>query len=216
MSPDFHAKNIGSVKLLQETGWSAWAYNTGFGFGGLQRVGWHTVSVSIAVIYYNHDTSEHVVALRQELPPFSLRKDWDRIIAYARSYPWAEQGGDAAKGSFNGPFVNWPKSMYKAWHTNSNTFVGNTLKAANINFAWGNPYISGNHPGSTVPTQNWEAFDKFYAQYPPWKGGAAPPMPPGVPPDAPDQHAHPPAPPPSVPLDGPLPHFGPYPDEDYA
>src|SRR5262245_14082875 len=76
----------------------------------------------------------------------AVKDKWSAIIANARKYKWAEQQGFAA-----GPtFKQWPRSLYLAFGTNSNTFVREMTRLVGLSFT----DMSGLHPGDDRPKQN--------------------------------------------------------------
>ena len=101
------------------------------------------------------------------------------MVTHAKAYQWAEQAG------FGAAFVNWPKSMYKSFQTNSNTFVRdvmNTVKPGGVSMI----EMDGSHPGNLTPSQNTDTSVKsglirFYPAHTPWKGAPAKPKPAGIP-----------------------------------
>ena len=101
-----------------------------------------------------------------------VKAQWDIIINSAKIYDWAEQNNPI-------PFKKWPKSMYKALQTNSNTFVRTMVRQTKIASF---PEMSGSHPGKDRPSQNVEygigGKYIFFKNVLPWRKGSNPnPMP---------------------------------------
>ncbi|MEX2139421.1 MAG: RHS repeat-associated core domain-containing protein [Pirellulales bacterium] len=87
------------------------------------------------------------------------KKKWDAIVANAKTYKFAEQEVDVA----NNRFPNWPDSYYSALGTNSNSFVWEMLRRADLPKPPGNGYW---HPGNDPPVRNRPA-DKWIFRDPP-------------------------------------------------
>ena len=136
-------KKLESVEVLPSTGWTVWVKRHPW----LSWTNWEWAkkSVWIAEIKYS-DSATKVMPMYIGIRTGSIKKIWATIIKFAKSYRWAEQEGFDA-----GPtFVNWPRSMYKAHQTNSNTFVRAAVKAADLSMI----EMDGWHPGNTTPSQN--------------------------------------------------------------
>ena len=91
----------------------------------------------------------------------SSSQAWQRIIAAARSYAYAEQ----ADANGNPPRVlsHWPSSWYQLLGNNSNTFVRQMAKLINRNpNVIGGGWIAGNADPQPVPYPGWAPV------YAPW------------------------------------------------
>jgi len=159
---------LASVELIARSGFEAWSFTTTDGINAR----WERTPVTVSEVVYNNDSGENVSPIFEGSRK-ATRAVWTRVIAAARSYRWAEQQGFDA-----GPtFVNWPRSLYDAVGTNSNTFVRDTVSRAGLTMV----ELSGSHPGAMTPSQNsqyettffrHQRIDHtFYAQEPPWTHG---------------------------------------------
>lgn len=164
-------------ELLAVTGFKAWGSYTSYSgpFPGPHKAykAWSKVKVWVAVVQYVENGTRIMPILDGD--PERVREAWERIKVRAQAYPWAEQGGTDAL-AFKGPFMKWPKSLYKALGTNSNTFVRTVVKEAGLRSC----EIDGSHPGDRRPRQNHESGTtpygasytyRFYASSPPWVAG---------------------------------------------
>ena len=170
------AKEVASVEVLVDTGWSVWSGYLKKASGDSVRT-WKKTTVKIAVVHYS-DIATKIMPIYDDTPK-AVKEKWDRITAAAKGYSWAEQDG------FDGAFVNWPRSMYKALQTNSNTFARYVVKSAGLTFV----EMAGNHQGNSEPSQNEEDFFTFFPDQTPWKGGDPKPQPSNLPPQpGPEDH----------------------------
>jgi YD repeat-containing protein len=162
------AKKAGSVELLAETGWNAWYYYKDWTLR-LKPIGVPKEdSVWISVIYYS-DRGTKILPIYSDPNPKVVKEKWDLIIKNAKKYPWAEQEQPAG-APFTGPFRNWPKSHYKSWGTNSNTFVREMVRQAGLRMT----EMKGSHPGDDHASQNNNRDLLFHSWAPvqPWQDGA--------------------------------------------
>jgi len=166
-----------SVELLANTEWTVWPGRDEWMGGGKE---WVEKSVYIAEIAYSDSASKVMPIYTLDgaagVTNAMVAEKWAAIISHSKSYAWAEQPG------FAGAFVNWPGSLYKAFQTNSNTFVRTAVAAATLTMV----EMSGNHPGNAIPSQNtddaWTGGPLyFYAAHTPWTSPAKP-KPAGSPP----------------------------------
>lgn len=109
------------------------------------------------------DSSTKIMPVFDDKPSV-VKKRWDTIMAKAKYYSWAEhehlkfnrEGGDKNR------FSNWPRSLYKSWQTNSNTFV--RYVAGDLMTE-----MSGSRPGDQTPSQNSIDGYRFSPHVVPWK-----------------------------------------------
>ncbi|MBI9017891.1 MAG: RHS repeat-associated core domain-containing protein [Phycisphaerae bacterium] len=165
------AKKIADVELLADPGWTVWASRKeNKAYGGRK---WAKKGVSIAYIRYDQDRGNNIMPIADGSPQW-IKQKWNRIIAFAKTYKYAEQDGFQI-----GPtFTRWPRSNYKALQTNSNTFVRAAVAAAGLTMA----EMDGSHPGKSTPSYNideaWsEGYWWFKSWSLPWKGGTPNPKP---------------------------------------
>lgn len=90
---------------------------------------------------------------------------WDNLKNIAKSYAYAEQGGD----NFSGVFSNWPNSKYQmpgnSPFNNSNTFVRFSVVQAGLTMT----EMGGSHPGENTPINIPDVYSDS-----PWREGSDP------------------------------------------
>ena len=159
-------EKLGAVELVPDKGWTAWASKKSWTSNSYY---WGKIGVWISVIHYS-DSSSRVMPIKDGKPQ-EIKQLWNKIIANAKQYPWAEQE------KFR-DFKNWPRSHYMPLQTNSRTFIVSMVKQAGLHWT----EMSGSHPGNDNPSQN-SASDimgypyVFSADHDPWKGRAETPKP---------------------------------------
>ena len=153
-----------SVELLARQGYQVWAskkrWNTFFRL--LSARYWGTVNVWVAEIVFEDRATK--IMPTYDNSRNNVDQKWALIDKAARNYPYAEQKDFETKG-----FKNWPKSMYKSFQTNSNTFVREMARTAGLSM----PEMSMFHPGNMTPSQNIETDIKgykfiFFPAHTPW------------------------------------------------
>lgn len=162
-------EKLHAVELLARTGWIVWATRPKL-FGGGRE--WVLKSVWIAEIVYS-DSATKVMPIFDGKPTAVANK-WRLLREAAKKYKYAEQEG------FGGAFRNWPRSMYKTFQTNSNTFIKHIINSAGL--PWTD--MAGNHPGNSAPSQNTDDAVTggelhFFENHTPWDDHKGPdkPMP---------------------------------------
>jgi len=152
-------------ELLASTRWTAWASKQSW-IGGHY---WGTAQVYVSVVV-NSDTSKRIMPIYQDRNPDIVKIKWSLIANAAVDYPWAEHAKSRDElETHKVPIKNWPKSKYKSFQTNSNTFVRTMVRAASLAMT----EMSGSHPGAMTPSQNIETDIMgysfiFYSSLPPW------------------------------------------------
>lgn len=147
------------VELLADTGWTVWASKKNWYSKGRH---WGTVNVWISIVKRTSTADDDFMAIHDG-PGVTTK--WNKLIANALKYKWAEQDGVTES-----TISKWPRSKYKSFQTNSNTFVRNMVSKVGLKMK----ELSGNHPGNKTPSQNSESDIYgndyyFFSSEKPWK-----------------------------------------------
>jgi RHS repeat-associated protein len=167
-------KMLHSVELLPQEEWDVWAWRKSDVWWSAEWV-WAKKGVWIAEIKYDNKQDSNDIMPIAEGGNARLERNvkaaWARIWSAAKGYKWAEQDGFATNKKAP-TFTHWPRSMYKAFQTNSNTFVRHVIKKAGLTMT----EMDGWHPGNDKPSQNTDDAARgkwyFYSQHTPWTGAA--------------------------------------------
>ncbi|MDA1035339.1 MAG: hypothetical protein O3B65_00485 [Chloroflexi bacterium] len=174
LDPAAQPEKLGEIELLARTGWEVWA--------GAENVldpgkTWITDDVWIAEIMYSDTTAEDLMPIFTGTAK-EVEERWNTITGLAQSYPWAEQPGFTTTSVF----TQWPRSLYEALQTNSNTFVRYLVTESGLTMT----EMDGSHPGSDTPSLNSDTdFSRslvYYSVEPPWKDEVQKAEPSGTPP----------------------------------
>jgi hypothetical protein len=96
--------------------------------------------VHVAYISYTAQPSRVAVAF-EDSDPARVKRRWNTILQFSRTYRFAEQEG------FAGNFKHWPFSNYDRLGVNSNSFVRFIVDAAGLKM----PKFDGEHGGADQP-----------------------------------------------------------------
>lgn len=169
----FQPRKLGEVELLRRPGWEVWAGIVDL--TGTQK-SWFKQDVAIAEIMYTGTEATELMPIYTGNAA-DVQAKWVEIIAIANTYRWAEQ----YRFSTGNSFTQWPRSMYKALQTNSNTFVRYLVGTSGLTMTEMAPGFYPGHPGNLTPSQNTgtDTFRDltFYTTNTPWIGGGGKPEP---------------------------------------
>lgn len=168
------SRQLGFVELLaSQSDWNVWASRRTYTWFSFERV-WAKKGVWISYINYDSDMRFKIMPIYEGGADFQAGKaevkaKWEKIRATAESYEWAEQEGfDADRAAPK--FENWPRSLYRPFGSNSNTFVRYAIGEAGLTMV----EMANSHPGGDPPpTQNTEWAHaggrwSFFPNHTPW------------------------------------------------
>ena len=163
------AEKLESVELIPSPlSWTVWGYRKS-NVPGSSAWLWDDKDVWISEITYKTPGTYDIMPIWENTDKALVKAKWNEIIKLAKAYQWAEQEG-FAEDKANPTFKNWPRSMYKTFGTNSNTFVIDTIKKAGL--VW--KKMDGVHPGDNTPSQNVDDAGRgqwhFFRRHTPWTG----------------------------------------------
>jgi hypothetical protein len=147
------------MELLTDfSGWKAKVFDHNGNEKGVE-------AVAISYISYALDSGDIVQAFH--LDPNDPTKWWDRLVAQAKSYKYAEQ----VKPSKTEDFKQWPWSSYMLAvgsftdvAVNSNTFIRHVVTSVGLQMI----ELPGSHPGS-MKAEDKPYFNQWKANSPPFK-----------------------------------------------